>query len=446
MRLPAALSRLLGRTAPPLHVRRFDGATGGRRGWGAGTFGRLGTETAAAGPTLRTRARYLAANNPWCSTAIANWTGALIGAGIEPTGEPEAVAVYNLWADQADADGRTDFRGLQAQIAQSMVIDGESFVQVIDTPEGPRLRQIPAELVDESLTVDRGDGRFIVSGIEFNADGTRAAYHVLPARPTDVFATSATPVRIPAREILHVFRPLGPGQVRGVSWLAPVILPAGEFDQLCDALLMGAKVAAMHAGFVVDVNGLGTASDLWDGESQPSIEPGTMVRLPGNTDVKFNSPGQINEIGAFLRLNLQQLAAGLGLPEHLLSGDLTNANYSSLRAGLLPFRQRVEQIQYHSLVPQLLGPIWREVIGWAAAAGDLPEFESDPRRFLQVEWLPPAFLQVDPAKAVQADVLELQHGLTSRRKLVAARGWSLADLDAELAAEGWQKPKGAANE
>jgi hypothetical protein len=111
MRLPAAFNRLLGRTAPPLHVRRFDGAAGGRRGWGQGTFGRIGTETMAAGPTLRARARYLANNNPWISQAVGNWVGALVGAGIEPTGEPDAVAVYNAWADQADADGRTDFRG-----------------------------------------------------------------------------------------------------------------------------------------------------------------------------------------------------------------------------------------------------------------------------------------------------------------------------------------------
>lgn len=33
-----------------------------------------------------------------------------------------------------------------------------------------------------------------------------------------------------------------------MSWLAPVILPANELDQLCDALLTGCKVAAMHAG------------------------------------------------------------------------------------------------------------------------------------------------------------------------------------------------------
>ena len=30
---------------------------------------------------------------------------------------------------------------------------------------------------------------------------------------------------------------------------------------------------------------------------------------------------------------------------------------------------------------------------------------------------------------------QMKAGLTSRRKLVAARGWALADLDAEIAAD-----------
>lgn len=436
-------AKLFRRDHKPAQVRRFDGATGGRRGGGMGTFGRTGTETMASAPTLRSRARYLAANNPWLTQAVANWTGALIGPGIEPTADPEAMAVYNAWADAADADGRTDFRGLQAEIARALVVDGESFIQAIDTPDGPKLRLLPAELIDESMTRELPDGRFIASGIEFNAVGTRAAYHVLPARPTDVFATTGTPVRVPASEIIHVMKPLGAGQVRGVSWLAPVILPANELDQLHDALAVGAKTAAMFCGFVVNQNAVG-GGDPFDGDTQPSLEPGTLQRLDGGWDVKFATPAQVTQVDPLLKLGLRQIAAGLGLPEHLVSGDLTGANYSSLRAGLLPFRQRVEQIQYHTLVPQLLGPVWREVIRWAAAAGDLAEYEADPRRFLNVEWLPPRPLQVDPLKDVQATVAEINAGLTSRKKAVAERGWSLADLDAEIALDSFRPRDGSA--
>lgn len=449
------LGRFLNRIAPtPARGRSFDAATGGRRTFGLGTMGRLGTETALAGPTLRARATYRAVNDAFIANAVANIVAALVGAGIMPTPQhpdPETrKALAALWAafiDSADAEGRTDGNGLQAAVALDLVIRGEAFLQVLDGPDGPRLKPLPPDLVDESLTRDLGSGRFIVSGIEFAADGTRAAYWVLPARPTDVFATTGAPIRISAEEILHVFKPLGPGQVRGVSWLASVILPAAELDKLTDALTMGAQVAAMFAGFLTNQNDV-SGEDPFGGDAQPSLEPGTLQKLAGGWDVKFAVPSQVAQVAPILKHNLRQLAAGLGIPSHLLDGDLSDANYSSLRAGLLPFRQRMEQVQYHVLVPQLLNPIWQRVVAHAVTSGKIeaPDYESDPRAY-RAEWIMPAALQVDPLKQVNSDVAELKAGLTSRRKLVAARGWSLDDLDSELAAEGWQPEtkKGADN-
>lgn len=440
-----SFARLFRRTAPVPHVRRVDGATTGRRGFGMGSFGRTGTETALAGPTLRSRARYRAVNDAFIANAVENMVAAMVGAGIVPTPQhPDAAmraaltAEWGRWNDRADADGRTDGYGLQAAVARGLIVDGEAFLQLIDTPDGPRLRLLPPELVDESMTRDLGGGRFIVSGVEFDSDGTRAAYWVLPARPTDAFATSGNPIRIPAGEVLHIFKPLGPGQVRGLSWLASIILAANELDQLADALTMGAKVAAMFAGFVVNTNEVG-GEDPFGGESQPSLEPGTLQRLAGGWDVRFATPAQVSQVQPLLKHGLRQLAAGLGVPSHLLDGDLSDANFSSLRAGLLPFRARLEQVQYHCLVPQMLNPIWARVVAHAVTSGriEAPDYESAPDAF-RAEWLPPAWQQVDPLKAVQADTAELAAGLTSRRKLVAARGWRLEDLDAELAAEGWQ--------
>ncbi|MEC5321759.1 phage portal protein [Aurantimonas sp. A3-2-R12] len=434
------LDRLFRRTTRPQHVRRFDGAAGGRRGWGMGNFGAINPEVAAAGASLRGRARYLAANNPLLSNAVANWTGALVGPGIVPTSQhPDASArrvlakLFNTWAEVADADARTTFWGLQADVARGLVVDGEAFVQFLDS-DGVRLRLIPPELVDESMTRELGNGGVIVQGVEFDTDGRRVAYHVLPSRPHDQFATYAPPVRIDASEILHIMRPLAAGQVRGVSWLTPVILPASELDQLTDALLMGVKIAAMHAGFLVDQNGTGEAYD-GTGEGgilETGLEPGTLKRLPTGVDVKFSTPQQAQQTTEFVKAQLRQLAAGLGLPTHFVDGDLTGANYSSLRAGLLPFRQRVEQIQYGTFVPQFLAPVWRRVVTYAGLSGELDDFGPE---WLAVEWLPPKPMQVDPLKDTQATVAEIEAGLTSRRKAVAERGWSIEQLDEEIAAE-----------
>lgn len=64
----------------PKSARRLDGAAGGRRSFGKGGFHRINLEVAADAP-LRSRARYLTANSPWLSQAVANWTATLVGSG-----------------------------------------------------------------------------------------------------------------------------------------------------------------------------------------------------------------------------------------------------------------------------------------------------------------------------------------------------------------------------
>src|SRR5690606_17948091 len=105
------------------------------------------------------------------------------------------------------------------------------------------------------------------------------------------------------------------------------------------------KIAAMFAGFIVNQNDT-SGGDPFDGEEMPSLEPGTLQRLPGGFDVRFSTPQQAQQSGEFVKAQIRQLAAGLGVPSHWVDGDLTGANYSSLRAGLLPVRARCEQVQY----------------------------------------------------------------------------------------------------
>ncbi|GLK84662.1 phage portal protein [Ancylobacter defluvii] len=407
----------------PEHTRKFDGASQGRRTFGAGTFGRVNSEVGAAGQALAARSAYLAANNPLIANAVGNIVGEAVGSGIRPSSD--LVAEFDAWSDHADADGRTDFYGLQTIICTDVVVRGESFVLLSNDESGLTLRVLDVEQVDRSLTRDLGNGAQIVQGIEFDTSGNRVAYHISPARLTDTFASWAPPVRVDAADVQHIFRPLFPGQVRGVPWTAPIILSAGELDKLSDALLMGASVAAMFCGVVTDQNDLSSGEDPFGGEAQPSLEPGTLIRLKGGQSVTFATPQQSQAVAELLKVQIRQLAAGMGLPAFMVDGDLTGANYSSLRAGLLPFRRRIEAFQYHCLVPQLLAPVWRR---WLATEGDADASA-------RVEWIMPKPLQVDPQKDVEADLAELNAGLASRRQKVAARGWNAEQLDAEIAAD-----------
>lgn len=436
------LDRLFPRTTTPEpHKRSFDAAGGGRRGASFRSFGPTGPETLAAAGPVRSRARHGYSNNGYLRNAVDAWVAEVVGAGIEANSahpdtdmRPLIDAQFNDAILAIDAEGRTDLRGLTAAAVHSVLVDGEAFFVIEEAPAGVRLRQVPAELVDESKTGNLANGSYVVAGVEFDANGTRTAYHIHESRSTDIYSTSHKTVRIPADDVLHIFKPVGSGQVRGISWLAPVLLPANELDQLQDALLVGAKIAAMHCGFIVDQTNLGGGGALPEAEfGDVSLEPGVVRQLPGGYDIKFNTPDQAKDSIAFAKLTLGQIAAGLGLPQHLVDQDLTGANYSSLRAGLLTFRAKVEQFQFHTLIPQMLNPVFRRVVTHHYLAGELDVPELAPA--LKAEWLPPRPMQVDPAKDVTALEKQLALGLTSRRQAVASLGWNVAELDSEIAAD-----------
>lgn len=427
-------------TAPkPLAARRFDGAAGGRRWSASPSFGRVSAETLAASGPIRSRAGYFVANNPWAANGVNALVTGLVGTGIVPASAHPDPAVraeigrrLTPWMRHADADGRTDFYGLQAAAARGLVIDGESFIHMETRPEGLRLRLLPPELVDESDTRDLGNGGYVVAGVEFDASGRRVAYHVLKARPTDVFAHASGTVRVLAEDMIHICAPLGAGQVRGVSWLAPVLLRLAELDATEDALAVGVKIAALHAGFLVDQNGTG---EPFDGDpADISLEPGTVRRLPNGYDIKFSTPVQAQQTADFVAHSVRAIAAGLSVPAHLVSGDLREANYGSLRAGMVAFRQRLEQVQFGTLIPQMADPIYARAVTTLALMGEIPadDFSAD---FLAAEHYPPAQPWLDPQKDAAAIREAIDSGLMSRRQAVAERGYSVETLDAEIAAD-----------
>jgi lambda family phage portal protein len=156
------------------------------------------------------------------------------------------------------------------------------------------------------------------------------------------------------------------------------------------------------------------------------------VLLPGE-DVKFSSPADVGGgYEAFQYRTLLAVSASLGLPYHLVTGDVRQANYSSLRAELVEFRRRIGQLQHGVMAHQLCRPIWRRWLETAVLSGAL---DADPVTARRVQWIPPRWDWVDPLKDIQAQVLAMEAGLTSRRKVVEATGYDIEEVDRENAAD-----------
>lgn len=451
----AGLCRVRARAAMTVLRRGYEGAKLGRRteGWIAPPTG-ANAEIATAASRLRARSRDLVRNNPFASKAVQALVGNLAGTGIMPPARADeatlADAADRLWArfaDECDADGRTDFYGLQSLVARTMAESGECLVRLrqrraADPGSGPgRALAVPLQLqVLEPDHLDAGrdrelpNGGIVFQGIEFDALGRRVAYWLFPVHPGEVagFRRPSLASRpVAAGNVLHVYERLRPDQVRGVPWFAPAMLRLRDLEEYDDAELVRKKIKACFAAFVLnaeDDETLGEAATDNSGRRVESFEPGMIEYLAAGKDVKFAAPAASGGYGEYMRQQLHAVAAGVGLTYELLTGDLSQVNYSSIRAGLIEFRRRMEALQWQVLVPALCQPTWRRFVDVAQAVGALPAGEIDG------EWTAPRFEAVDPLKDVQADILAVRAGLMTLKEAIARQGYDPADVLAEIAA------------
>jgi lambda family phage portal protein len=166
------------------------------------------------------------------------------------------------------------------------------------------------------------------------------------------------------QEIIHLFRPLRPGQIRGEPWLARALVKLNELDQYDDAELVRKKTAAMFAGFITRLspedNLMGEGSADANGVALAGLEPGTLQILEPGEDVKFSQPADVGASYAeFLRMQFRAVAAAMGITYEQLTGDLTQVNYSSIRAGPAGVSPSLRAIQHGVIVHQLCRPIWQ---------------------------------------------------------------------------------------
>jgi capsid protein len=92
---------------------------------------------ASGGPRLLARSRELVVTNGYAANACEAFASNLVGDGIKPSSLIEDPALRDrvqrlwlAWTDEADADGLTDFYGLQAMLAREMFVAGECFVRL----------------------------------------------------------------------------------------------------------------------------------------------------------------------------------------------------------------------------------------------------------------------------------------------------------------------------
>lgn len=446
---------LLGRAAD------YDAAASSRRqsDWNP-SRGSANAMTEMGAESIRTRARDLVRNNATAARAIRSMVTSIVGTGIiprpiadDPRAEKTARLLWDAWEPQVSTDTELGFYGLQSLGVRAWLESGEALYRYrprrsADVSTGStlavplQLQLMEADQLDWTRTERRGLNR-VIQGVEFDALDRRVAYWLYQGHPGDNLPVGQyESLRVDASEIAHLYEPLRPGQARGLSWLTPVMSALRDLDGYVDAELVRKRTEACLA-LVVNVEddtfaGLsgpaaGTnnteTSRVTDTAGRPieSLEPGLVAQIRNGTSFGTVQPVSTGGYAEYIRTALHGIAAGLSIPYEILSADLSQVNYSSYRAGWMAYRQMVEALQWHLVIPLVCAPTWRRFVVAAQAAGRLPDTP------IRAEWQTPAWPSVDPEKDVRAAVLRLRSGLTSLQREIASGGDYMADVLAEVA-------------
>jgi lambda family phage portal protein len=422
--------------------RAFEAAGGGPRWPTPSAMWAPSLAALNAQPRIAARANFTAANNPTGERIAALWSDNLIGDGPSARSQHPNEAVRTALEDifatfysRAGTDG-LDFCAVLRLGARALVVDGETLILFVTTPRGElRLRVLPARQLDNSINRETAGGE-IVAGIEFNSAGERVAYWILPDLLDSPLTRPA--VRVPAEDVVHLYEPKFPGQVRGLSWLTPVLTLLSELDKLQDALAARMSTAALFGAFVTDVDGtaFGDASPKIGDKAELSLEPGIVRILPPGASIQFPTVPDIDGAPQFLTHLLRSIGAGVGLPYELLAGDLSQVNYSSAKAGFSQFYRRVKAIR--ALIGSvLLDRVWQRVVTLEILSGRLsaPDFATNADDYFASTFLFPQPESLDALKETQADVMAINAGIASRAQIIAERGRDIADVQAEIDAD-----------
>lgn len=424
----AGLARAIARAT----LRNFEAAGRGRRtqGWRT-TSSDANTPIHAGQQLLRDRARAMRRDNPYAERGINAIAANVVGYGIvpDPMGtqrmKRRALKMWKAWAETTacDATGMGNLYALQELAMQSIPESGEVLVRRVWTPGKNvlnfQLQILEADYLDDAKTIALGDGGYIEQGLEYNARGELVSYWLFPQHPGGTIKSLRTGIvsePVPAADIAHIFRRKRPGQTRGYSWMAPVILRMRNFDEMEDAVIEQAKIAACFAAIIEQDDTGGVQAGITKPPLIEALEPGLIERIGAGESVTFGTPPTFNGYDAYSKQSLRATAVGLGVPYEVLTGDLAGVNFTSGRMGWLEFGRNIDVWRWNMLVPQLCDKVWHwfnEAAMLVPGGWDMP---------VSCSWVAPRRDLIDPTKELDALEKEMRIGALSFTGMLKERG------------------------
>lgn len=357
---------------------------------------------------------------------------------------------FDYWCSSKDCDisRMLNFYELQALAFKSVLLDGECLVmlpfrEIRENDYTLRVQLIDADRLGTPYAPQTKNQ--IDEGVELDDYGSPIAYWIANRNPnaelTNQPALEYKRVRMfgyysGRRNIIHLMPHERINQHRGVPFLAPVIEVLKQLGRYTDAELMAAVIGGIYAIFFQheprEEGALGAeeyASEEGYG-GIPGLENitqeqlyGAVMDLPEGVKPVSLSPSRPNvSFDAFVQSLVRQIGSALGLPAELILMQFTSS-YSASRGALLE-AWKLFRYWRSWFAMNFCQPIYEEWMTEAVLLGriDAPGYFDDivkQKAYAWAEWTGPSQGQLDPVKEVNAAVLRVQNGFSTRQKETA---------------------------
>ena len=426
---------------------------------------------------IRARSRAFLAVNPYAAGAVRNRVAYTVGSGHTYDVVPRQGAPINRSdrtdrSDQTAAQRLADCRAVldefcrvnrwperQKETVRRLDRDGKRFLRFFpDVEQGVlRVRFIEPLEIQNPPGATASDGWFF--GIRFarHASGldmeTPLEYAIVNVTPQG----SVTMLRetVPAADVQRLTANVDLSSPRGL----PVFYALqGHLTDAVRTLKATGRIVEFRARIAmirrhvnatrdavqaaIEQGGVSRTETNTTGDGRPQVRTARMypyaaiIDASDSTDYQFPSEAApVDKNVAAIQAELRAAAAALGMPEYMLSGDASNANYSSTMVAEGPAVKTFEEMQA-ALIEADVEVMERALVVAAAAGRIAGATADDVLDLVSVQAEPPLIKSENRLQEVQADQILLSAGVMSRATFAARHGLVYAEEKSRMGEDG----------
>jgi len=422
------------------------------------TAGSANADTIRDLPMLRARSRDQMRNAPVALGALNTTVSHVVGTGLTYTPAIDAKFLgltdeqaeawgdntkrrFKAWAETPDCDvaRQLDFYGLQELAFRSYLESGDAFVFTPVIARAGKPKKLALQLIEADRVCNphrAADTDSLIDGVVTHPPtGEVLGYWVARQHPGASHGkpnvwdyVAARGDSTGRRNVLPLFKPLRPGQVRGVPWIAPILEPLKQLGRWSDAELNAAVVSSLQATFVTmdaeafdslyDEDAQGAiieSASKWSGE----MESGKAINLLPGESIESPTPGRPNPaFDPFWTAMVRQIGMALEMPFEVLVMHF-QSSYSAARAALL-MAWKAFRAKRDFLAKNFCQPVFELWLADEVAQGTIncPGFFADD--IVRAAWCAAIWTgdgpgSIDPAKEVDAARKRVELGISTKQ-------------------------------